>query len=185
MSQEFDRFTRYVNLYQKLVVANAEKFVDHQTAEDAAQETFMKMLDRLDYLRDESVMEWLIVVSKNTALDYAKKGGSVSIYPMEPEIVAEHIVETCVSAEETFEKEAEQKAVRELIGTAHKLLYEKNPKWSYILIDSRIAGMSSAQIAEVMGTNTRNVDVIKSRARAYLRKMLGKEYYELVRHKLF
>lgn len=185
MSQELDRFTRYVNLYQKLVIANAEKIVDHQTAEDVAQETFLKMLDRLEYLRDETVKEWLTVVSRNTAKDYAKKGGNVSIYPMDPDAVAKHIVETCASAEECFEKEAEQKAVMELIRTAHKLLYEKNPKWSYILIDSSIAGMSSAQIADVMKMTTGNVDTIKSRARTYLRKTLGKEYYELVRHKLF
>lgn len=185
MSQELDRFTKYVNLYQKLVIANAKKIVDHQTAEDVAQETFLKMLDRLDYLKDETVKEWLTVVSRNTALDYAKKGGNVSIYPMAPEIVVECIGKTYVSAEECFEKEAEQKAVLDLIGTAHRLLYEKNPKWSYILIDSRIAGMSSAQIAKTMGMTTCNVDAIKSRARAYLRKKLGKEYYQLVRDKIF
>jgi DNA-directed RNA polymerase specialized sigma24 family protein len=104
---------------------------------------------------------------------------------MEPESIAEHIVNTFESAEESFEKGEEQKAVLKLIETAHKLLYEKNPKWSYILIDSRIAGMSSAQIAKVMNTSTSNVDAIKSRARAYLRKKLGKQYYELVCNKLF
>ena len=104
---------------------------------------------------------------------------------MEPLEMAEHMVGTFESAEECFEKEEEQKAVLDLIWAAYNLLYDKNPKWSYILIDSRIAGMNSAQIAEVMNTTTSNVDAIKSRARAYLRKKLGKEYYELVRNKLF
>ena len=53
MKQELDRFTKYVNLYQKLVIRNAEQIVDHQMAEDIAQETFLKMLDYLDYLQDE------------------------------------------------------------------------------------------------------------------------------------
>jgi len=104
---------------------------------------------------------------------------------MEPEVMAEHMVKTCESAEECFENEEKQKAVRDLIGTAYRLLYEKNPKWSYVLIDSHIAGMNSAQIAEVMDTTAGNVDAMKSRARAYLRKKLGKEYYELVHRKLF
>lgn len=185
MSQELDRFTKYVNLYQKLVIAVAGKIVDHQTAEDVAQETFLKMLDYMDYLKDETVKAWLIVVSRNTAVDYAKKGGNVSVFPMEPQEMAEHMEGPCESAEESFEKEEKQKAVLKFIGTAHRLLHEKNPKWSYILIDSRIAGMSSAQIAEVMNTTTGNVDAMKSRARAYLRKMLGKEYYELINNKLF
>jgi len=185
MSQEFDRFTKYVNLYQKLIIAVAGKIVDHQMAEDVAQETFLKMLDRLDYLEDETVKTWLIVVSRNLAIDYAKKGGTVSDCLMEPEVMAEHMVKTCESAEECFENEEKQKAVRDLIGTAYRLLYEKNPKWSYVLIDSHIAGMNSAQIAEVMDTTAGNVDAMKSRARAYLRKKLGKEYYELVHRKLF
>jgi len=185
MSQEFDRFTKYVNLYQKLVIAVAERIVDHQTAEDIAQETFLKMLDRINCLDDKKVKAWLIVASRNLAIDYVKKGGSVSTCPMEPNIMAELIGSTCESAEESFEKGEKQKAVLQLIGTAHRLLYEKNPKWSYILIDSCIAGMSSAQIAEVMNTTAGNVDAMKSRARAYLKSKLGKEYYELVRDKLF
>ena len=102
-----------------------------------------------------------------------------------PDIMAELIGSTYESAEESFEKGEKQKAVLQLIGTAYRLLYEKNPKWSYILIDSCIADMSSAQIAEVMNTTAGNVDAMKSRARAYLKSKLGKEYYELVRDKLF
>ena len=185
MNQELDRFTKYVNLYQKLVIRNAEKIVDHQMAEDISQETFLKMIDYLEYLKDETVKAWLLVVSRNLAVDYIKKGGNVKVYPMEPQEIVEYVAKTCRSAEECFEMEEEQKAVLDLIGTAYNLLYEKNPKWSYILIDSRIAGMSSAQIAKVMNTTTGNVDAMKSRARAYLRKKLGKEYYELVCHELF
>ena len=185
MNQELDRFTKYVNLYQKLVIRNAEKIVDHQMAEDISQETFLKMIDYLEYLKDETVKAWLLVVSRNLAVDHTKKGGNVKVYPMEPQEIVGYVEKTCRSAEECFEMEEEQKAVLDLIGTAYNLLYEKNPKWSYILIDSRIAGMSSAQIAKVMNTTTGNVDAMKSRARAYLRKKLGKEYYELVCHKLF
>ena len=94
MNQELDRFTKYVNLYQKLVIAVAAKTVDHQTAEDIAQDVFLKMLDYLEYLKDETVRAWLIVVTKNLVTDYLKKGGNNSIYPMEPESIAEHIVNT-------------------------------------------------------------------------------------------
>ncbi len=185
MNQKLDRFTEYVTRYQKLVMTNAGRYVDRQLSEDVSQETFMKMLEHLDFLEDDTVKQWLIVVSGNIAKDYARKGGSVDTYPMEPCEVMERIVESTESAEESSLKKEEQKAVRELIRTAYNLLYEKNPDWYYILIDSCIAGMSSAQIADVLHTTTGNVDVIKSRARAYLRKKLGKEYYALVCNKLF
>ena len=84
--------------------------------------------------------------------------------------------ETYESAEESFEKKEKQKAARQLLRTACNLLYEKNPKWYYVIVDSCMLGMSSAQIAKVLNLSVRNVDVCKTRARAYLRKKLGKEY---------
>lgn len=178
MSQKLERFHRYLDCYQKLVMVNAGKFVDYQLAEDVSQETFIKMLEHLDFLKDDMVKQWLIVVSGNIAKDYAKKGGSKDLQFVEPGDLLEHIAEYSESAEECFEREAKQKAARELIRTACSLLYEKNPDWYYIMIDSCIAGMTSAQIALVLHTTTKNVDVMKCRARKYLRKMLGREYQE-------
>lgn len=178
MSQKLDRFHKYLNLYQKLVKVNAGKIVDDQLAEDVSQETFIKMYEHLDFLEDDTVKQWLIVVSGNIAKDYAKKGGSVELHSMDPCELVEQIEGACESAEECFEKEAKQKAARELVRTACSLLYEKNPNWYYILIDSCIVGMTSSQIAKVLNTTPGNVDVMKSRARAYLKKKIGQQYYD-------
>lgn len=178
MSQKLDRFSKYVHLYQKMIMQNARKFVDTQLAEDVSQETFIKMYEHLEFLKDDMVKQWLIVVSRNIAKDYAKKGGSVNVYFMEPGEILEQMTQSCESAEECFEKEAKRKAARKLLRTACSLLYEKNPNWYYIMIDSCLLGMSSAEIAKVLQTTTGNVEVMKSRARAYLRKKLGKQYYD-------
>lgn len=159
-------------------MVNAGKIVDDQLAEDVAQETFIKMYEHLDFLEDDMVKQWLIVVSGNIAKDYVKKGGSVEMHSMDPCKLSECMEEGCESAEESFERAAKQKAARQLIRTACSLLYEKNPSWYYILVDSCILGMSSTQIADVLKTTPGNVDVMKSRARKYLRKNLGKQYYD-------
>ena len=138
----------------------------------------MKMLEHLDFLEDEMVKQWLVVVSGNIAKDYAKKGGSVETYAMEPGEVFDRVTETTESAEACYEREVKREAARQLLRTACQLLYEKNPYWYYIMIDSCIAGMTSAQIADILHMTTGNVDVMKSRARAYLKKKLGKEYYD-------
>ncbi len=179
MSQKLDRFHKYLNLYQKLVKVNAGKFVDERLAEDVAQETFLKMYLHLDYLDEEKVKSWLIVVSGNIAKDYLKKGGNVEVELLDPCEMAECEAYTTESAEEGFEKIEREKAVNTLLRTACSLLYEKNPKWYYILIDSYMLGMSSAEIAKVLGTTAGNVDVMKTRAKAYLRKELHEEYLEL------
>lgn len=176
MNQKLDKFHKYLNLYQKLVKVNAGKFVHEQYAEDVAQETFIKMYQHLDFLEDESVKQWLIVVSGNIAKDYLRKGGKYEIHPMDPKKLEYHMEKYCESAEECYEKEHQQKAVLELCRTACNLLYEKNPTWYYIMVDSCILGMSSAQIAKALNLSPGNVNVMKKRARDYLRKVLGEEY---------
>lgn len=178
MSQKLDRFHKYLNLYQKLVKVNAGNFVDDQLAEDVAQETFIKMYEHLDFLEDDSVKQWLIVVSGNIAKDYLKKGGKISTDFIETQELEFQVEERVESAEQSFERTERQKAARRLCEAACNLLYDKNPNWYYVVVDSYILDMSSAQIGKVLGMTTGNVDVIKCRAREYLRKKLGKELKE-------
>lgn len=175
MNPKLKKFHKYLNLYQKLVKLNAGNFVDSQLAEDVAQETFLKMYEHLDYLKDDMVKQWLVVVSGNIAKDYTKKGGKYETDIMEPEILTLKIDEQYKSAEESFEKSERQKAALEFLQTALNLLYERNPNWYFVILDSCYAGMSSIEIAKVLKITPGNVDVIKVRAREFLHKKLGKE----------
>lgn len=178
MNEKLDKFHRYLNLYQKLVKKNAGNFVNDQISEDVVQETFIKMFQHLDYLEDDMVKQWLVVVSGNIAKDYLRKGGKYESCSMSPEILEGHLSGSSESAEECFERKLKQQAARELCRTACNLLYEKNPIWYYVMIDSCLLGMTSEQIGKVLNLSAGNVDVIKSRARSYLRKKIGKEYYD-------
>ena len=80
------------------------------------------------------------------------------------------------SAEECFEKDEKRKAALKLLRTACSLLFDKNPIWYYIMIDSCMLGMTSAQIGKVLDLKPGTVDVMKNRARSYLKKKLGKEF---------
>lgn len=179
MSQKLERFHKYLHLYQKLVKANAENFVDENLAEDVAQETYLKMYQHLDYLEDDRVKNWLIVVSGNIAKDYLKKGGSTFVECVDPTNLNTEMEGRFPSAEEYYEELERRKAARDLYGTACNLLYEKNPDWYYIMIDSRELEMTSTEIAKVLKITPANVDVMRHRARAFLRKELGKQYKEL------
>lgn len=178
MIQKLEKFHKYLNLYQKMVKKNAGNFVDGQLSEDVAQETFLKMYQHLDYLTDDMVKQWLLVVSGNIAKDYLKKGGKYDTDSMEPDKLILTIEDCVESAEECFEKTTKQKAVRQLLRTACDLLYEKNPQWYEVMIDSCMLGMTSPQIAKVFHTTSGNIDVIKSRSREYLRSKLGKDVYD-------
>lgn len=176
MNQKLDKFQNYLHMYEKLIMANAGNFVDESLAEDVTQDTLIKMYQHIDYLEDHMVKQWLIVVSGNIAKDYLKKGGKYQAESME--ILDFQMERRGESAEESYERSEKQKAARQLLWTALSLLYEKNPNWYYIMLDSYALGMSSKEIAGVLHTTPGNVDVQKVRARAYLKKRLGGDYQE-------
>lgn len=178
MSQKLNKFDKYLDLYNKLVKRNASRYVGDYIAEDIAQETFIKMYRHLPYLEDDMVKQWLLVVSGNMAKDYLRKGGQYEIHSMEPEELEDKMDACFESAEESFEKNDKQKAAGKLLRTACNLLYEKNPKWYYIMLDSYMLGMTSEEIGKVLGTTAGNVDVMKTRARAYLKRKISREYYD-------
>lgn len=178
MNQKLDRFHKYLGLYEKLVKSNAGKYLESYLAEDVTQETFLAMYQRLDYLDDEKVRQWLLTVSGNIAKDYLKKGGSINIYPMEPVSIMEYAEGEERSAEDILAKREEQRAAMEFCRTALELLYRKNPDWYYVVVDSYLLDMNSKQIAGVLKMSVSHVDVIKHRAKAFLRRKLGEEYRE-------
>lgn len=180
MNQKLDKFHRYLELYGKLVKANAGNFVGPEYVEDVVQDTFLKMFEHLEYLKDNMVKQWLIVVSGNIAKDYLKKGGQYETCLMDPEELEIRQQGMNESAEECFERSERQTAAWQLCRTACQLLYEKNPNWYYVMIDFYFLEMSSEQIGKVLKLSAGNVDVIRSRAKKYLRKKLGKEYYDFL-----
>ena len=179
MSQKLNRFHSYMAKYECLVTTIARRYVDEHLVEDVAQETFVRMYYNLDNLDDDRIANWLAVVSGNVAKDILKKGGEGRTDLVETQEL-ERLIEDCYdSAEECFETEEKQKAVSNLIQTAWELLYEKNPKWYYVMVNAYTLGMSSAEIGKTMGMSTSHVDATKSRARAYLRRKLGKEFRDI------
>lgn len=178
MNQKLDKFHKYMELYEKLIKRHAKTYVGEYLAEDVTQETFLAMYERMDYLEDATVKNWLLTVSGNIAKDYLKKGGSIDTYPMEPENIIEYVKGEAQSAEDAVEKKEERKAAAKLCRTAFELLYQKNPNWYYVVVDSYMLDMSSKEIAAVLKTNAAHVDVMKHRAKSYLRRKLGRQYRE-------
>ncbi len=178
MNQKLDKFYRYLELYEKLVMANACCFVDECLAEDVSQETFEKMYEHLDYIDDDGVKGWLMVVSSNIAKDYIRKGKIVDICYMNPLELSKTRKGVYKSAEESFEEQERKKAALDFLWAACELLYQKNPQWYYVMVDSCMLEMSSEEIGKVLNLTTGNVDVIKSRARRYLKEELKDRYRE-------
>lgn len=175
MNEKLDRFHRYMNRYEKMIKRYAGKFVGSHLAEDVTQEVLFKMYQKINCLNDDTIVGWLLVVTKNISIDYLKKGGRMDTYPIDPYEIMNYVD----SAEETiFEKRERQREAAVLCGAAFDLLYQKNPQWYEVIVDSDVLGMSSKQIASELGISPGYVNIIKFRAKKYLNKKLGSEYKE-------
>ena len=162
-------------MYEKMVLKNASHQLGYFYAQDVAQETFLKLYEYLDYLEDRKVKPWLLVVSQNMIKNVQKKLDPAELMSdCEEEDKAEDAL--MESAEDYCIK---KEAAHELLRTAFELLYEKNPVWYEIMLDTYILEMSSKEVASVLHLTVTNVDVIKLRAKKFLNKKLGKKYHQL------
>lgn len=180
MSQKLERFQKYLNQYEDLVWKHASNHVHQCWVDDVTQETFIKLYEYLDYLPDPKVKPWLLITVSNIARNYDRKGGKFKSISLDDEEILDYLEENFETLKYSVESELNQKAARELLRTALELLYEKNPLWYYVLTDSCMLGMSSKEISKVLNISVTNVDVIKIRARKFLRKKLGNQYKELI-----
>ena len=180
MNHKQERFHKYLDMYGKLVRKNVDHHIQRTLVEDIMQETFLRFYEHLDFLEEEQVKAWLLIVSGNIARDYRKKGAKYEMLSLDDENIAEDIEEKLSSTAQSVETVLNKKAARELLRTALELLYEKNPIWYYVIVDACMMEMSTKQIAEALNLTTINVDVIKRRARKYLLKELGTQYREIV-----
>ena len=176
MSHKQERFLKYLDMYEKMILNNASRYVGYHLAQDVAQETLLKMFLHLDYLDDQKIKPWLLVVSQNIAINSMKK-----VNPDKE--ITEDLTECRLEEETQGDSEEDcyikKEAAHELLRTAFELLYEKNPTWYEVMLDSYILEMSSKEVSKLLNLTVANVDVIKLRARTYLSKMLGKRYREL------
>ena len=81
-------FNRIYAMYYRLVMATAKHFIgDDKLCEDICQEVFVKLLNREKPIEESEIRYWLLVVTKNTALDFRKKlkMDKVQIEPMSDE----------------------------------------------------------------------------------------------------
>lgn len=73
-SPRMERFERYLEQFRRPIFSYVMRLVnDHGAAEDIAQETFVRLYQELDRIRDETASAWLYRVARNLVTDYVRK----------------------------------------------------------------------------------------------------------------
>lgn len=73
-SPRMDRFEAYLEKYRGPIYSYVMRLVrDDATAEDIAQETFVRLYKKMDEIRDKTASAWLYRVARNLVTDYVRK----------------------------------------------------------------------------------------------------------------
>ncbi|MBC8213842.1 MAG: sigma-70 family RNA polymerase sigma factor [Candidatus Marinimicrobia bacterium] len=145
-------------------------------AEDVLQETFLKMVTKIDTFKgNSSLYTWLYRVATNVALEKMRDKHHINLaYSLDDPDYPEMGSNESFSIPEHLENKLSDKEFRKYLDTAIKELNE-NLRTIFILRD--IEGNSVSDTAEILNISESNVKVRLMRARLSLREKFA-EYFK-------
>ena len=178
-SGDMEAFSKLVSLYEKKAVNFARRLLTTQEeAEDATQEAFLKVFDKIHTFReDSSFSTWFYTVLNNICLDALRKrsrrASTVSINQAD-ETGDEYELDIEDTTDGPYETLQKNEAKRLLENALTKLSAEHRA----VIILRDINGFEYEEIAQILKISTGTVKSRISRARLALRKIL-EEHKEL------
>lgn len=174
---EWDAFEALVNRLEPRVFGVAMRLLrQRQDAEDATQQTFLKVMENLDRFREESsVATWVLRIATNHALTVLRKHRQARRVPLEvdppgtdterplphPEFIAYWKNDPAELVERSEVKQMLESALDEL-GEAYRVVFTLRD----------VEQFSTRETAELLGISESNVKVRLLRARLQLRERL-------------
>ncbi len=178
-SGDMEAFSQLVSAYEKKAVAFARRMLGTQEeAEDATQEAFLKVFDKIHTFRqDSSFSTWFYTVLNNICLDALRKrsrrASTISINQTD-ETGEEYELDIKDTSDGPYEAMKKNEAKR-LLEIA---LTQLSDEHRTVIILRDINGFEYEEIAQILKISTGTVKSRISRARLALRKIL-EEHREL------
>lgn len=162
-------FAVLVDRYKDLVYTLALRMMKHtEEAEEAAQDTFIKVYKSLDKFKGESKFStWIYRVAYNTCLDRLKKNKRQQ-YTVEINEYTEHQVKTLDNALDNIEAKEREQTIQDCLA----LLPSED---SFLLTLYYFEELSLDEIGKIVGLKPNNVKVKLFRSRKKLATVLRKK----------
>ncbi len=170
---DMDAFTQLVELYENRAVNFAYRMLkDQGDAEDAVQEAFLKVFDKIHTFKQESKFStWFYTVLSNICRDIlrkkSKKPTTVSINQTnrEDDDFEIQLEDTSFEPHENFVK-------KDALNVLDIALTQLSDEHREVIVLRDIEGFDYEKIAEILGVSLGTVKSRISRARLALRKIL-------------
>jgi RNA polymerase sigma-70 factor (ECF subfamily) len=172
-------FRELVRRYERPVFSLIFRMVrDRETAEDLAQDTFIKVLNHIDRYRPEfKLSSWLFKIANNVAIDHLRKRqiDTVSIDGSPHAMSAAEIEATSFEVAARQETALEELESRELGSAIERAIASLRPEYRACIMLRHVEGRSYEEIAATLDLPLGTVKTYIHRARHQLRDALEAE----------
>ncbi len=149
---------------------------DRETAEDLAQETFIKVLNNLDrYSPEFKFSSWLFKIANNLTIDHLRRRrvDTISIEGAPDAVTAESARATSITVVSAGESPLEELESRELGTAIERAIGQLRPEYRACIVLRHVEDKSYEEIAEIVKLPLGTVKTYIHRARHELRAALG------------
>ena len=169
-------YRELIRRYERPVFSLVLRMVrDRETAEDLAQETFIKVLNHVDRYRPEfKFSSWLFKIANNLAIDFLRRRQleTVSLDGSPHAVNAEQIAATSFDAVSQQENALEELEARELGSAIERAIGRLRPEYRSCIMLRHVEGRSYEEIAATLDLPLGTVKTYIHRARHELRRAL-------------
>ena len=160
-------YDQYYAKVRKFILALVK---DEWVADDLIQETFLKIQNNLENLKDPSkISSWIFRIAYNLCQDHFRQKKRSRKEERIDQEEMEEFKEALIQAGPDIQKELEQRQMGECVQNQINLLPES---LRTVLVLSDIMEFSHREIADISGTTAQNVKVRLHRARKRLKSIL-------------
>lgn len=170
-------FRELVRRYERPVFSLIFRMVrDRESAEDLAQDTFIKVLNNIDRYRPEfKLSSWLFKIANNVTIDHLRRRqlATVSLDGSPHAQTAAEAQATSLDVESRGESALEAIESRELGSAIERAIGQLRPEYRSCILLRHVEGRSYEEIAATLDLPLGTVKTYIHRARHELREALG------------
>jgi RNA polymerase sigma-70 factor, ECF subfamily len=171
-----DAYRELIKRYERPVYSLIYRMVrDNETAEDLAQETFIKVLNNIDRYRPEfKFSSWLFKIANNITIDHLRRRqlDTISIEGSPDALTGERQRATAVTVASGGESPLEELESKEIGASIEQAIAKLRPEYRACIILRHVEDYSYDEIAEIVKLPLGTVKTYIHRARQELREHL-------------
>jgi RNA polymerase sigma-70 factor (ECF subfamily) len=171
-----EAFRELVRRYERPVYSLIFRMVrDGATAEDLAQDTFIKVLNHIDKYRPEfKLSSWLFKIANNVAIDHLRRRhvATISMSGSPHAATAAEVEATSFDVASEGESALDEMAAKELGSAIERAIAKLRPEYRSCILLRHVEGRSYEEIAATLDLPLGTVKTYIHRARHELRESL-------------